>query len=82
VIRVRAQFTLNFLQVRSSKNSKLDARLGSASKKWSANLFLNGKLNRDHCSSGVSDICVDIKSDIVQAVNIEWTQQTLVPLEE
>ncbi|KAJ6566837.1 kinase-like domain-containing protein [Mycena capillaripes] len=52
-------------EVRSSKNSKLDARLGSASKKWSANLFLN-----------------DIKSDIVQAVNIEWTQQTLVPLED
>ncbi|KAJ7815167.1 hypothetical protein B0H14DRAFT_2603657 [Mycena olivaceomarginata] len=51
--------------VRSSKNSKLDARLGSASKKWSANLFLN-----------------DIKSDIVKAVNIEWTQQTLVPLED
>ncbi|KAJ7826518.1 hypothetical protein B0H13DRAFT_1918124 [Mycena leptocephala] len=53
------------IMVRSSKNSKLDARLGSTSKKWSANLFLN-----------------DIKSDIVQAVNIEWTQQTLVPLEE
>ncbi|KAJ7926924.1 kinase-like domain-containing protein, partial [Mycena leptocephala] len=52
-------------EVRSSKNSKLDARLGSASKKWSANLFLN-----------------DIKSDVVQAVNIEWTQQTLVPLED
>ncbi|KAJ7327592.1 kinase-like domain-containing protein [Mycena albidolilacea] len=52
-------------EVRSSKNSKLDARLGSASKKWSANLFLN-----------------DIKSDIVQAVNIEWTKQTLVPLED
>ncbi|KAJ7708009.1 hypothetical protein B0H14DRAFT_3172661 [Mycena olivaceomarginata] len=52
-------------EVRSSKNSKLDARLGSASKKWSANLFLN-----------------DIKSDIVKAINIEWTQQTLVPLED
>ncbi|KAJ7938507.1 kinase-like domain-containing protein [Mycena leptocephala] len=52
-------------EVRSSKNSKIDPRLGSASKKWSTNLFLN-----------------DIKSDVMQAVNIEWNKQTLVPLED
>ncbi|KAJ6489690.1 hypothetical protein C8R47DRAFT_1215503 [Mycena vitilis] len=50
-------------EARSSKNSKLDARLGSASKKWSTSLYME-----------------DIKADIVQVVNVEWTKQNLVPL--
>ncbi|KAJ7842432.1 kinase-like domain-containing protein [Mycena leptocephala] len=50
-------------EVRSSKNSKIDARLGSASKKWSASLYME-----------------DIKADVVQVVNVEWTKQNLVAL--
>ncbi|KAJ7895786.1 kinase-like domain-containing protein [Mycena leptocephala] len=50
-------------EVRSSKNSKIDARLGSASKKWSTSLYME-----------------DIKADIVQVVNVEWTKQNLVAL--
>ncbi|KAJ7928313.1 kinase-like domain-containing protein [Mycena leptocephala] len=50
-------------EVRSSKNSKIDARLGSASKKWSTSLYME-----------------DIKADVVQVVNVEWTKQNLVAL--
>ncbi|KAJ7021266.1 hypothetical protein C8F04DRAFT_1241479 [Mycena alexandri] len=50
-------------EARSSKNSKLDARLGSASKKWATTLYME-----------------DIKADIVQVINVEWTKQNLVAL--
>ncbi|KAJ7905017.1 kinase-like domain-containing protein [Mycena leptocephala] len=50
-------------EVRSSKNSKIDARLGSASKKWSTSLYME-----------------DIKADVVQVVNVEWTKQNVVAL--